>query len=219
MTGTSYSKIYRRAITEFKDPTLKKLLEDQTIMFYQVMYNFLENAIGMFTSPIQTRKKLTNRQMPHLFSNQILGDGESTKFTLSEYPSSSMVEDCIFEYKIDGHSVNGEYFPEDSTVVFPYAIPENTEASVEIYYVGNWNGTLNDREEYILSEFVMACWSEYIQNDKLDIVRLLGDTDFKLTAVSSTTSAKSNWNIVNRETATKKMNKYAWDCQMRGVYL
>lgn len=56
----------------------------------------------------------------------------------------------------------------------------------------------------------MACWSEYIMNDKLDIIRLLGDTDFKLTANGTTTTSKFNWNIVNRETVTKRMNHYAW---------
>lgn len=218
MAGTSYSRVYKRAITEFKDPTLKHLLDEQTIMFYQVMYNFLENAISLFTSPAKASARVNDRVKPQLFINQISGDGETTTFELTEYPSNSLLDDSVFEYRVNGEKVNGTYDSETHTATVPYAIPENTEASVEIYYVGNWNVELYQREEYILAEFLMSCWSEYIQNDKLDIVRLLGDTDFKLTSVSSATSAKSNWNIVNRETATKRMNKYAWDCQMSGVY-
>lgn len=218
MAGTSYSKVYRRAITEFKDPTLKRLLDEEPIMFSQVMYNFLENAIGMFTNPVQAKKRIGERKEPHLYYNQISGNGEQTTFELNDYPNTSQIEDCIVEFKVNGESVKGEYNEENHTATFQVAVPINVDAFVQIYYVGNWDKVLYPQEEYILAEFIMAAWSEYIQNDKLDIVRLLGDTDFKLTAVSSTTSAKSNWNIVNRETATKRMNKYAWDCQFSGMY-
>ena len=33
MEGTSFFEVYKRAITEFKDPTLKALLENNTILF------------------------------------------------------------------------------------------------------------------------------------------------------------------------------------------
>ena len=64
----------------------------------------------------------------------------------------------------------------------------------------------------------MVCWAEYVENNKLDIDRLLGDTDFSLTSNSTTTQAKTSWYVVNRETASKRMNKYAWDSAILGTY-
>lgn len=64
MAGTSYFTIYKRAITEFKDPTLKNLLDNDTVMFSQVMYNFLENAISLFTNPIPAQKRVNDRVPP-----------------------------------------------------------------------------------------------------------------------------------------------------------
>ena len=90
--------------------------------------------------------------------------------------------------------------------------PESSNIIISIYYIGKWNVVLYDEEAYILSQFIVACWSEFINNDKLDIIRLLGDTDFKLSSNGTTTQAKTSWNIVNREVVDKRMNKYAWDC-------
>lgn len=218
MTGTSYSKIYKRAITEFKDPTLKNLLENNTIMFSKVMYNFLENAISMFTNPIPVQIRLAKRQSPKDYYNYFLGDGVKATFTLTDYPDEEYIEDCIFEYKVDNNNVSGTYNPQDNSVTLDLTPPEGISIEVDIYYVGNWDIELYPMEEYILAEFIVAAWSEYIQNDKLDIIRLLGDTDFKLSSVANTTTSKYNWNIVNRETATKKMNKFAWDAQIQRLY-
>lgn len=218
MLGTSYFNIYKRAITEFKDPTLKNLLENDTIMFSQVMYNFLENAISLFTNPIPAQKRVNNRIAPQLYENSFTGDGTAATFVLQNSPSILYKDDCLFKYEIDGEPISGEYNWENNTVTLPVPPFQDSQINITIYYIGNWYIELYSQEEYILSQFIISSWSEYIQNDKLDIIRLLGDTDFKLTAVSTTTTAKSNWNIVNRETATKRMNKYAWDSQIQRIY-
>lgn len=216
--GTSYTEVYKRAITEFKDPAIKNLFDNETIMFCQVMYNFLENAISLFTSPKAAQLRVSNRISPQLYSNLFTGNGTQTQFVLVEYPTDNQLNDCIFSYKVNDISVTGTYDSVSHTVSLSAPPALNDSIEISIYYVGNWNIDLYDMEKYILSQYILSCWSEYIQNDKLDIVRLLGDTDFKLTAVSSTTTAKSNWNIVNRETATKRMNKYAWDAVYMRIY-
>ena len=235
MAGTSYFTVYKRAITEFKDPTLKNLLENDTVMFSQVMYNFLENAISLFTNPIPAQKRVNDRVPPKFYSQTFIGDGSNKQFTLTDAPDASLIDDCLFEYTVDGNKVKGVYTDVAGgevgkaivgkshtkgipTVMLDPAPFDGAEVIVNIYYVGNWNVNLYPMEEYILSEFIMAAWSEYIQNDKLDIVRLLGDTDFKLTSVSSATTSKSSWYIVNRETVTKRMTKYAWDAAIQRLY-
>ena len=218
LIGTSYFDVYKRAITEFKDPALKNLLENDTVMFSQVMYNFLENAISLFTNPVAAQLRINNRQEPQTFNNSFVADGTTNEFALTNLPDSSLYDECLFEYAINNNIVSGTFNSETNTVTLSQTPQEGDNVNIVVYYVGNWNVELYPMEEYILSCFILAAWSEYIQNDKLDIIRLLGDTDFKLSSVSTTTTAKSNWNIVNRETAIKRMNKYAWDSQIQRIY-
>lgn len=218
MAGTSFSTVYRRAITEFKDPTLKKLFDNNLIMFNQVMFNFFENAISLFTNPAQVQLKLSDRIDPILYENSFTGDGIQTIFSLVQFPSEELVEDCVFEYLVNSIPASASYDKTSNSVTFSVAPELNSSIVINIYFVGYFNVNLFDNEIYILSQFIISAWSEYIQNDKLDIIRLLGDTDFKLTSVASSTTAKSSWNIVNREVATKRMNKYAWDAKFGGIY-
>lgn len=218
MSGTSFFKIYKRAITEFKDPTIKSLFEKDVVMFSQVMYNFLENAISSFTNPLAVQKKLSNRKDPILKTYNFIGDGSSKNFTLSPPIEESLVENSITVSYVNNEIVESVFSEDLSSVEFKEAPAINDKIEIEVYFVGEWNENIFPMEEYILSQFIMACWSQYIQNDKLDIIRLLGDTDFKLTSVSSATTAKSNWNIVNRENVCKAMNKYAWDAGIQRLY-
>ena len=212
MEGTSFFEVYKRAITEFKDPTLKALLENNTILFSETMHNFLLNAISLFTNPLKAAQRIHDVTEPYTLTNTFVGDGAIDTFVLSEYPSDEVIDDCIFEYRVDGELVNAEYIKDDNSAKFSEIPPESSNISILVYYIGKWNVTLYDEEAYILSQFIVACWSEFINNDKLDIIRLLGDTDFKLSSNATTTQAKTHWNIVNREVVDKRMNKYAWDC-------
>lgn len=214
MSGTSYYTIYKKAVTEFKDPTLNKLLEQQSVLFFEVMYNFLENAIPLFTNPTVQRKKIRNNIPPQNFINEFTGDGITNQYIIQNHPQSKDMDNTIIEITINDTPVQAKYDETNNTVLFDNIPQEGSNIKVQLYYVGEFAETLNYDEEYILSQFIVACWSEYITNDKLDIIRLLGDTDFKLTQNSTTTQAKTQWNIVNKETVIKRMNKYAWDTLM-----
>ena len=218
MAGTSYFKIYNRAVTEFKDPTLKKLLYSDTILFSQSMYNFLENAISLFTNPGGAANRIKQRAEPVLTIESFTATTVTKEFELVNPPNPVTIDDCIFQYIVDDIQVDGSYSDTTSTITLVDNVDQGSVFTSNIYYIGNFNLSLYDEEEYLLSQFILSCWSEYINNDKLDIIRLLGDTDFKLPSNSATTTSKVNWHIVNRETVMKRMNKYAWDSRFNRTY-
>lgn len=216
--GTSYLDIYKRAITEFKDPSIKKLFYDDEILFCQVMYNFLENAISMFITPIKASVRVQNRKEPYICSGTFVGDGISIKFNFEDTPEQDDAEDLLFKFTVNGENVKAKYDLTNNIVEFDVPPELNSDIEVTVYNVGSFNLKLYDGEIYVLSQLLLSCWSEYINNDVLDIQRLLGDTTFKLTSNATTTTAKVGWNTVNREVAIKRMNEFAWRAHMTGLY-
>lgn len=216
MVGTSYYEIYLRSNTELQDPMLKRLLESNSILFTETMYNFLENSIPQFNSPLYSVKRVRNRRLPYSLQNSFVADGTTNEFVLTEYPEPSDVENCIIDVKVNGVSVGFNYDVDTHKIVLDTVPNVGEKVNCEVYFIGSFNVALNDDEKYILSQFVVACWAEYVTNDKLDIIRLLGDTDFTLTSNASTTQAKVAWNKATREVAIKRMHKYSWDRTMMG---
>lgn len=89
--GTPYLAVYTRAITELKDPHIKALFNNDEVLFNQVMYNFLENAISLFTNPIKVVTRLQKRKDPYILSSFFTGDGVTNEFKLTEKPESPSV--------------------------------------------------------------------------------------------------------------------------------
>lgn len=216
--GTPFLEIYNMAIAELKDPQLKATLTQNPIMFCKVMYNFFVNAISLFTNPLAVTERLSKRDEPEYHSDVFSGDGETSTFTFSVLPPSDKLDNVVCCYEDGNEYVDCQYDTETGIVTFP-TVPQNgVRVVIAWYYTGQFDIELFDKEKYILSEWVMVCWSEYVNNNRLDIDRLLGDNDFKLPSNATTTNAKVNWFIVNRETVTKHMSKYAWDAAIKKVY-
>lgn len=217
--GTPYLAIYTRAITELKDPHIKALFNNDEVLFNQVMYNFLENAISLFTNPIKVVGRLQKKKDPYILYSSFTGDGVTGEFGLNEKPDSpSDLNNFVYKFIVNNQLVNGDYEYMSNTVKLDNIPPLDSSIELFVYYTGEFELDLFEQEIYVLSQLLVSCWSEYVANDKLDITRLLGDTDFKLTSNAATTTAKVGWNIVNRETAIKRMNKFAWDAQMMRLY-
>lgn len=218
MAGTSYLEVYTSAITEFQDPQLKALYENDIMLFTQVMGNFMLNAISLFSKPIGVRKRLSKKKSPYKLSKTFTGDGCNKKFYLDTVIDGKDVEFSLFTIKISNKKYEVEYDNTDNCIVLPFTPALGEEFVLSIYYVGAFENELYPEEIYILSQWLMVCWSEYVNNNRMDIDRLLGDTDFKLSSNSTTTTSKTGWYIVNRETATKRMLNYAWDSAVTGRY-
>lgn len=183
------------------------MLDNNTILFSEVMYNFLENAIARFITPKQAVGRIGDRIVPQTSEESFTGDGATQSFQLQNPPADT--NDVIFESYINGEKVNSTYI--DGYINFDIAPPMDSKIDTIWYYMGTFNSTLPEREEYILAQFIVACWSDFITNDKLDIIRLLGDTDFKLTSNATTTQSKVSWNISTMEKVKKEMARYSWE--------
>lgn len=218
MAGTSFLEIYTRAITEFQDPQLKALYSKNIVLFTQVMNNFMTNAISLFTNPLPVRIRLSKVSQPYEYTENFVGDGITTEYPIKADLSMYNTDELLFSANVNGSTTAIEYSKESNSVIF-FTPPEiNSVIVITAYFPGSFDVALYEEEKYILSQWVMVCWAEYVENNKLDIDRLLGDTDFSLTSNSTTTQAKTSWYVVNRETASKRMNKYAWDSAILGTY-
>lgn len=215
---TSFLEIYNMAIAELKDPQLKATLAQNPVMFCKVMYNFFVNAISLFTNPLAVADRLSKRDEPIYHSDTFTGDGNTTTFTFSVLPEADKIDNVVYCYEAGDEYVAGDYNQATGTVTFQQPPDYGVQVVIGWYYVGQFDIQLLEKEKYILSEWVMVCWSEYVNNNRLDIDRLLGDGDFKLPSNATTTNAKVNWFVVNRETVTKHMSKYAWDAAIKKVY-
>lgn len=215
---TSFLEIYNMAIAELKDPQLKATLAQNPIMFCKVMYNFFVNAISLFTNPLAVADRLSKRDEPIYHSDTFTGDGNTVTFTFSVLPDADKIDNVVYCYEAGDEYVSGDYDQTTGTVTFQQPPDYGVPVVIGWYYIGQFDIQLLEKEKYILSEWVMVCWSEYVNNNRLDIDRLLGDGDFKLPSNATTTNAKVNWFVVNRETVTKHMSKYAWDAAIKKVY-
>lgn len=215
---TSFLEIYNMAIAELKDPQLKATLAQNPVMFCKVMYNFFVNAVSLFTNPLAVADRLSKRDEPIYHSDTFTGDGNTVTFTFSVLPDADKIDNVVYCYEAGDEYVSGDYDQTTGTVTFQQPPDYGVPVVIGWYYIGQFDIQLLEKEKYILSEWVMVCWSEYVNNNRLDIDRLLGDGDFKLPSNATTTNAKVNWFVVNRETVTKHMSKYAWDAAIKKVY-
>ena len=215
---TSFLEIYNMAIAELKDPQLKATLAQNPVMFCKVMYNFFVNAISLFTNPLAVADRLSKRDEPIYHSDTFTGDGNTVTFTFSVLPDADNIDNFVYCSEAGDEYVDGNYDQTTGTVTFKQPPDYGVPVVIGWYYIGQFDIQLLEKEKYILSEWVMVCWSEYVNNNRLDIDRLLGDGDFKLPSNATTTNAKVNWFVVNRETVTKHMSKYAWDAAIKKVY-
>ena len=151
-------------------------------------------------------------------SDTFTGDGNTVTFTFSVLPDADKIDNVVYCYEAGDEYVSGDYDQTTGTVTFQQPPDYGAQVVIGWYYIGQFDIQLLEKEKYILSEWVMVCWSEYVNNNRLDIDRLLGDGDFKLPSNATTTNAKVNWFVVNRETVTKHMSKYAWDAAIKKVY-
>lgn len=212
--ATLNNEIYSKAISEFEDPSISSAYENNPIDFFKIMYNYHINAMPLFINPSSEIIKLNDRIEPSTQIELFDGNGLTKDFVLTTIPLNGSFFNCL----IGSTPVDGTFNYTTNTMTLTIIAPSGTEnVSIEWYYPGQFNQTLDNQEKNILACFLVSCWAEKEKNFLLDIRRLLNDTDFSLSAESTTMREKGNWYYSMREKAEKIMMQYAWILHMTAM--
>lgn len=205
--ATSYVDIYTRAINRFDDPSITSAYNTNPIDFFQVMLGYLENAIPAFTTPV-IMLDILNDTMNYSEQTELFnGTGATDTFVLSTIPPTG----SYFYAEVNGISQEVSYIEITNSVQFITDPPLGVEnVSVQWYFAGQFNQTLTNKQQDILSGLLVQSWSEKEKNFLLDIRRLLNDTDYKMGVESSNITSKGNWFAGIREKNDSDMKNYAW---------
>ena len=210
-----YSEIYDKAIALFDDPKLKVAYKTNKMLFYKLMYPFLNSSFALFTNPLQIANELSDYTNPEGTMEIFESDGITTEFILSFTPH----EKSIFQFIANGEKIEGEYDKEKNSVTFSKTIDKGQEYSIEAYFCGCFNGdfTLTSKETTnktimlqvvdILARFLVIAWGENTRNFLLDIQNILTDTDFKLHPQSQALKSKLAWLEQLQEEICRYQNK------------
>ena len=196
-----FSDIYDKAIGLFDDPKLKIAYKTNRVLFYKLMYPFLNNSFALFTNPLQVANELSDYTEPTGTMEIFESDGVTKEFKLSFKPHDL----ATFQFIANGSIVEAEYNQETNTVTFSEAIKQGQEYSVEAYFCGCFNSDFNLTNKTvtnntivlqvsdILARFVVIAWGENTRNFLLDIQNILTDTDFQLHPQSQALKSKIAW--------------------------
>jgi len=175
--ATSRVNIYSRAIGKFEDPRITSAFNTKPIDFFQIMSGYLDSAIPKFITPVKMLSILSNQTKSSEQTELFDGTGAVDTFVLSTTPP----DDSYFYAEVNGIVEEVTYSQGSNSVQFQVNPPSGIEnVLVQWYFAGEFNQTLTDREEDILSGLLVQCWSEKEKNFLLDIRRLMNDNDFKL---------------------------------------
>lgn len=204
--ATLFTNIYGKAVNSFDDPFIKSTYGD-TITFFKVMWGYMQNAIPEFIIPESIISKIQDIIEPTGQTEIFNGDGINKIFTLSTTP----LQESYFKYIVNDIVVTGSFNYNTNQVTLD-SIPSSGSGNVSIewYYAGSFNKTLELREQRIMAMLWVLNWTEKEKNYLLDIRRLLNDTDFKLSAEAPNINSKNNWYHNMREEVLNMMKQYNW---------
>lgn len=219
-----FSDIYDKAIGLFDDPKLTIAYRTNKLLFYKLMYPFLNNSFALFTNPLQIANELSDYTEPSGIMEIFESDGETKEFKLSFTPEKN----ATFQFLADGVKVDAEYNSESNIVTFSKSIEQGKEYSVEAYSCGCFNSdfkltnktTTNNtivlQIEDILARFVVIAWGEKTRNFLLDIQNILTDTDFELHPQSQALKSKLAWLEQLHEEICRFQNKLGMTIRFSG---
>lgn len=215
-----FKEIYNKAINLFDDPDIQYAYAIEPIRWQKIMYQYLENGIGLFTNPTRIAMLLVDQKMPKSIVQTMVGNGtkiyqlESTPETGSDF--CYVYNDKIYnDIKYDG---------QNNQVEIGIEIPEGEEFAVEWYFSGCFNtdfasattstvskDTIAYRVKDIMARALVLCWAENEKNFVLEIRNLLTDTDFKIYSPANSIKAKVEWVKQLRFDFDTMTNKLGWD--------
>ena len=212
--ATKFLTIYERALATFKSPSLCRLQSTNIIRFCEVMNYYLQFAITAYNPNIGVYDRLADRTAPVDDSNTFVGDSVQSEFQL--VGSILPTEESFIQVFINDIETDRYVFSKtDGTITFVDAPELGSNILVVWYTDGQFNRSLTPEDITLLA--LATCWGWAIQtsNNQLDIDRQPLDTDFKLHAEGTTTTAKVGWVKHYEEMFKREMNKADWRSTFR----
>lgn len=210
-----FNEIYDKAIGLFDDPKLTIAYRTNKVLFYKLMYPFLNNSFALFTNPLQVANELSDYTEPSGTMEIFESDGKTKEFKLSFQPQ----ENSVFQFLANGSIIEAEYNKETNVVTFSKEIEQGQEYSIEAYFCGCFNSDFNLTNKTvtnnaiklqiadILARFIVIAWGEKTRNFLLDIQNILTDTDFQLHPQSQALKSKIAWLEQLQEEICRFQNK------------
>lgn len=224
----SFKNIYTKAIGLFDDPKLTIAYNTNLMQFYKLMYTYLQNSISLFNNPLSAVRLLGTYKEPIGQMEVFVGDGKTKDFILDE--NFELLDNSIYQFIVNGNIITANINKEKRQVIFPEVIESNVEASIEQYYIGEFQSSFDsviskpeqqiimiNQVQDILARLLVKSWGENTRNFLLDIQNILMDSDFKLHSASAALSSKNAWlDQLDRE-ILQYQNKLAWNMKMLSV--
>lgn len=221
-----FKDIYQKAINLFDDPDINRAYVFDRIRWQKMMYNYFQNAITLFRSPLPIALELSDRVEPTGQMEIFKGNGGSV-YELSSAP----IDGSDFSFKIAGEKDEATYDKETNSVIFSKNVDSGTECSVEWYFGGVFktdfkavetsavsSGAIMLNVEDILTRALVLTWAEKEKNNLLEVKNVLTDTDFNMYSPANSVKAKVEWVKQLQFELDSLQNKLGWTmfAQARG---
>ena len=224
----SFKGIYTKAIGLFDDPKLTIAYNTNLMQFYKLMYTYLQNSISLFNNPLSAVRLLGSYKEPKGQMEVFIGDGVANEFILDK--SFVISDNSVYQFIVNGKEVKATIDKENRKIIFPEALGEGAEISVEQYYIGEFESSFDatiakpgqqqimiNQIQDILARLLVKSWGENTRNFLLDIQNILMDSDFKLHSASAALSSKNAWLDQLDQEILQYQNKLAWNMKMMSV--
>ena len=192
------------------------------------MYTYLQNSISLFNNPLSAVRLLGTYKEPKGQMEVFVGDGVVKEFVLDE--AFEILDNSIYQYIVNGKAVTATIDKENRKVIFPDIIEMGAEASIEQYFIGEFQSSFDatvakpeqqivmiGQVQDILARLLVKSWGENTRNFLLDIQNILMDNDFKLHSASAALSSKNAWLKQLDQEILQYQNKLAWNLKMLSV--
>lgn len=209
--STTFIDIYARAMTNFDDPRLARMQQNDLYTFCTVMHEWLQSAIARYEPNIDTMSRIAIESRAINDVQLFTGDGVTTQFTITTTPLPTA--NSIFKVWVNNSVWKQGFSYDASTGVLTLGSAPSSNSSIRVcwYTDGAFSSAITNVDITMLALGIALSWAIKTSNKLLDIDRSLQDTgDFKQHAPGATQDAKVNWVKHFEELYYRELSKHDW---------
>lgn len=185
MGTTPFMSVYEYGFTEIDDVRMSDLMDENPALFLRRCWDYLRNAIPLFTDPKGMQDKLQDYVAPVFSDASFQGDGTSTVFhgeAGEQYVDVLVNGSVVSVIEVEGDApvtVNGvTYDPVTGDITFDTAPAADATIEVDFSIDGYFNSELNQDEIAILGKCFSVVWFNKIANTFLRTTPKIKDKNF-----------------------------------------